>query len=97
MPSLDDRLDISLNKDGTLKAGHADLADMPDTGGVNPDHDARYVKKSGDNTLAKLESYTSLEQLQQEVAAKFKNMPKKFHRYILELYGVKGSPTRRKG
>jgi microcystin-dependent protein len=44
MPSLDARLDVSLKEDGTLKAGHANLADMPDKAGVNTDHDARYVR-----------------------------------------------------
>ncbi len=53
-PSLDARLDISLNEDGSLKASHADLADMPDPGGVNSDHDARYVKKSGDTMTGDL-------------------------------------------
>ncbi len=54
MPSLDARLDVSLNEDGTLKAGHADLSDMPDTPGSNPDHDARYVKKAGDTMTGNL-------------------------------------------
>jgi len=47
------------------------------------------MRKYYDNTLAKLQGYTSLKQLQQEVAAKFKNMPRKSHRYVLKLYEVK--------
>ncbi len=56
----------------------------------NLKHVEAKMLKYYDNTMAKLESYTSLEQLQQEVAVKFKNMPRKFHRYVLELYEVSG-------
>jgi microcystin-dependent protein len=53
-PSLDARLDGSLKEDGSLKAGHNDLADMPDTEGLNADHDTRYLKKAGDTMTGDL-------------------------------------------
>ncbi|MBI5788379.1 MAG: sigma 54-interacting transcriptional regulator [Candidatus Schekmanbacteria bacterium] len=47
------------------------------------------VKEYYDNTLEKLGSCSSSEQLEAEVKIQFKNMPKRFHRYILELYEAK--------
>jgi len=51
--SLDARLDVSLNDDGTLKEelwGHSALTDMPDISGANSDHDARYLRKNADDS-----------------------------------------------
>jgi hypothetical protein len=47
------------------------------------------IKEYYDNTLAELRNYDSLEQLQQQVGKKFKNIPRKFHGYILKMYEVK--------
>ncbi|MCZ7583321.1 MAG: hypothetical protein M5R36_08305 [Deltaproteobacteria bacterium] len=51
--SVDERLDVSLNNDGSIKTAalqekiaHGDLTNMPDTGGSNGDHDARYYRQS---------------------------------------------------
>ncbi|HPQ71917.1 MAG TPA: hypothetical protein PKW95_22530 [bacterium] len=58
MPDLDARLDVSLNNDGTIKTAalqekiaHADLTNMPDTGGTNGDHDARYYRQTEINDM----------------------------------------------
>ena len=47
------------------------------------------IREYYDNTLAELKSYPSLEQLGQEVGKKYKNMPRKFHGYILKMYEAK--------
>ncbi len=51
--SVDERLDVSLNNDGTIKTAalqekinHADLVGMPDTNGMNGDHDERYYRQT---------------------------------------------------
>lgn len=38
------------------------------------------------NTKDELRNYASLEELQQQIGKKYRNMPRKFHRYILNMY-----------
>ena len=50
---------------------------------------AAKIKEYYNNALEELHNYSSHDELQQQVGKKFKNMPKKFHRYILQMYDEK--------